>query len=83
MMKYLYQWFGQDSTWICNTSPVYLKEDEYEYREMKVGYDYPEKADSDIQLFVDTNINIFKKIWRYRDCNIIEYDKWRISLCYS
>lgn len=61
IMKYLYQWFGQDSTWICNTSPVYLKEDEYEYREMKVGYDYPEKADSDVQSFVDTNINIFKK----------------------
>lgn len=61
MMKYLYQWFGQGSTWICNTSPVYLKEDEYEYREMKVGYDYPEKTDSDVQSFVDTNINIFKK----------------------
>lgn len=61
MMKYLYQWFGQGSTWICNTSPVYLKEDEYEYREMKVGYDYPEKTDSDVQSFVNTNINIFKK----------------------
>lgn len=61
MMEYLHQWFGQDSTWICNTSPVYLKEDEYECREMKVGYDYPEKADSDVQSFVDTNINIFKK----------------------
>lgn len=61
MMKYIRQWFGQDSTWICNTSPVYLKEDEYECREMKVGYDYPEKADSDVQSFIDTNINIFKK----------------------
>ena len=71
MMKYLDQWFGQDSTWICNISPVYLKEDEYEYREMKVGYDYPEESDSDVQSLVDTNINIFKK---FGDIKIVTLD---------
>lgn len=71
MMKYLWQWFGQDSTWICNTSPVYLKEEDYKYKEMKVNYDYPAKADSDVQSVVDTNIEIFRK---FGDVEIVSLD---------
>lgn len=69
MMKYLWQWFGQDSTWICNTSPVYLKE--YEYEGMDVDYDYPEEADADVQSVVDTNIKIFEK---FGDVEIVSLD---------
>lgn len=61
MMKYLYQYFGENVTWICNTSPVYLKEESYKYKETNVDYDYPEELDSDVQLLTDINIEIFKK----------------------
>ena len=57
------------STWICNTSPVYLKE--YEYEGMDVDYDYPEEADADVQSVVDTNIKIFEK---FGDVEIVSLD---------
>ena len=41
-MKMLYEYYGDSLTWICNTMPIFLDEDEYDEDKPEALYDLPD-----------------------------------------
>lgn len=62
LMKMLYEYYGDSLTWICNTMPIFLDEDEYDEDEPEALYDLPDDLkDAKTKSQIEFNKKLLRK----------------------
>lgn len=62
LMKMLYEYYGDSLTWICNTMPIFLDEDEYDEDKPEALYDLPDDLkDAKTKSQIEFNKKLLRK----------------------